>query len=46
VLAEKSKFGAEPNIDINVSSIENTEECLIEKEEEETNKERVFYDTP
>ncbi|MGN6822131.1 MAG: hypothetical protein ACTHJ7_05085, partial [Candidatus Nitrosocosmicus sp.] len=34
VLEEKSMFGAEPNIDINISSTENTEECLIEKEEE------------
>ncbi|XP_068472335.1 uncharacterized protein [Phaseolus vulgaris] len=34
VLAEKSMFGAEPEININVSSIENTEECLTNKEEE------------
>jgi len=27
-------FGVETNIDINVSSTKNTEECLIEKEEE------------
>ncbi|XP_068486787.1 protein PXR1-like [Phaseolus vulgaris] len=34
VLAEKYMFGVEPKIDINVSSIENTEECLTNKEEE------------
>jgi len=39
VLAEKSMFGDEPDIGINVSSTENTEECLFEKEEKETNKE-------
>ena len=33
VLVEKSMFGAEPDIDINVSSIENTIECLTNKEE-------------
>jgi len=46
VLVEKSKFGAEPDIDINVSSIENTEECLTKKEEEETNKEEESCMTP
>jgi len=35
-------FGVEPDININVFFIENTKECLIEKEEEEeTNKEGV-----
>ncbi|XP_068483128.1 uncharacterized protein [Phaseolus vulgaris] len=47
VLEEKSMFGAEPNIDINISSTENTEECLIEKEEEEeTHKEEESFMTP
>jgi len=39
-------FGAEPDIYINVSSIENTEECLTKKEEEETNKEEKSFMTP
>ena len=34
VLVEKSMFGVEPEIDVNVSSIKNTEECLTNKEEE------------
>jgi len=47
VLAEKSMFGVEPHIDINVSFIENTEECLVEKEEEEeTHKEEESFMTP
>jgi len=46
VLAEKSMFGAEPDIDKNVFSTENTEECLIKKEGEETNKEEESFMTP
>jgi len=46
VPVEKSMFGAEPDIDINVSSIENTKECLTKKEEEKTNKEEESFMTP
>jgi len=46
VLEEKYMFGVEPDIDINFSSIENTEECLTKKEEEETNKEEESFMTP
>jgi len=45
VVVEKSMFGVEPDIDINVSSIENTEEYLTKKEEEETNKEEESFIT-
>jgi len=44
VLEEKTVFGVEPDIDISCSSIENTYECWIEKEEEEeTNKEEKSH---
>ena len=46
VLEEKSMFGAKLVIDINVSSTENTKECLIQKEEEETNKGESFMTPP
>ena len=46
-LEEKSVFGVEPDIDINCSSIENKDECLIAKEEEEeTKKEEKSLMTP
>jgi len=46
VLEEKFVFGAEPNIDINCSPTKNRDECLIEKEEEETHKEEESLMTP
>ena len=47
MLEEKSMSEAEPDIDINCSSIENTDECLIEKEEEEEiHKEEESFMTP
>ncbi|XP_068504527.1 uncharacterized protein [Phaseolus vulgaris] len=46
VLAEKSMFGTEPDIDMNVSSIDNTEDCFTKKVEEETNKEEESFMTP
>ena len=46
VLIKKSMFGAELDIDINVSSIDNTEECLTKNEEEETNKEEESFMSP
>jgi len=47
VLEEKSMFGAELDINVNVSSTENIKEYLIEKEEEEeTNKEEKSFMTP
>jgi len=47
VVEEKSLFEVEPDININVFSIENTKDCLIEKEEkEETNKEGESFMTP
>ena len=47
MLEEKSMSGAEPYIDIKVSSTENTKECMIEKEEEEeTNKEEESFIIP
>ncbi|XP_068500862.1 uncharacterized protein [Phaseolus vulgaris] len=46
VLVEKSMFGVEPDIDINFSSKENTEECLTKKEERESNKEEKSFMTP
>jgi len=39
VLEETFVSGVEPDIDINCSSTKNTNECLIQKEEEETHKE-------
>jgi len=38
-------FGAEPGIDINISSTKNIEECLTEKEEEEIHKEKESFVT-
>jgi len=47
VLEEKIVSGVEPNININCSSTENTDECLIQKEEEEeTHKEEESLMTP
>ena len=47
MLDEKFVLGIEPNMDINCSSTENTNDCLIEKQEEKkTHKEEESFMTP
>jgi len=46
MLEDKSVYGAKPDIDINLSSIEKPSEGLFEKEEEESRKNEKYLTTP